>query len=479
MEELRLQAVAARVVAWHNRHPLARRITAAQVSGIGYVALPYGQPVVAGQGGLKAWWAQCKAVLPLLRPSLQAAFTEDFIAPIPLRQVARWAARHGRVLVQAPDDAPVRDVPLSTELQGQASTVYVLSAAVDLGTLRTRVLVGAHKGFGTSAAVLGPRLWNGNRLSASAAAVLVLGLGVGLLVAATGWRQELTAGWAAAPVKPNVQAKVITEKAADAGTEIGKAKPALAQLTQAAPAASATAATRAVPPVAAASAPPSSALSQSSAWAASQAAAPQQTAALPPSPPAALKPLIPDVPVLASAPAPTQAQLGRIELPALGGLISEEAKAAARAQRQNKSADKPNNKAGDKAPPAMAAASAPATTTATGGMPSDTLLRTVAQAPAALPSTARAAGRQAVFALTTRPLRTRAEAEQVMVAMGALLRTAAALNKLNAGAKTQTDILPEGEDWRVVGMPFAKRDDAEQARKLLVARGMRVDVVDF
>jgi hypothetical protein len=106
-------------------------------------------------------------------------------------------------------------------------------------------------------------------------------------------------------------------------------------------------------------------------------------------------------------------------------------------------------------------------------------LRTVAQAPAVLPSTARAAGRQAVFALTTRPLRTRAEAEQVMAAMGALLRTAAALNKLNTGAKTQTDILPEGEDWRVVGMPFASRDDAEQARKLLVARGMRVDVVDF
>jgi hypothetical protein len=30
-----------------------------------------------------------------------------------------------------------------------------------------------------------------------------------------------------------------------------------------------------------------------------------------------------------------------------------------------------------------------------------------------------------------------------------------------------------------VGKPIAKRDDAEPARKLLVARGMRVDVVDF
>jgi hypothetical protein len=41
MEDLRLQAVAARVAAWHNRHPLARRITAAQVHSIGYVALPF------------------------------------------------------------------------------------------------------------------------------------------------------------------------------------------------------------------------------------------------------------------------------------------------------------------------------------------------------------------------------------------------------------------------------------------------------
>lgn len=39
------EAVAARVVAWHNRHPLARRITAAQVHSIGVVALPVAGPV--------------------------------------------------------------------------------------------------------------------------------------------------------------------------------------------------------------------------------------------------------------------------------------------------------------------------------------------------------------------------------------------------------------------------------------------------
>ena len=30
-----------RVVAWHNRHPLARRITAAQVRHVGLVLLPF------------------------------------------------------------------------------------------------------------------------------------------------------------------------------------------------------------------------------------------------------------------------------------------------------------------------------------------------------------------------------------------------------------------------------------------------------
>ncbi|KPF61540.1 hypothetical protein D621_00870, partial [beta proteobacterium AAP51] len=41
MENLRLLAVVDRVVAWHNRHPLARRISAAQVHAVGYVALPF------------------------------------------------------------------------------------------------------------------------------------------------------------------------------------------------------------------------------------------------------------------------------------------------------------------------------------------------------------------------------------------------------------------------------------------------------
>ncbi len=37
----------------------------------------------------------------------------------------------------------------------------------------------------------------------------------------------------------------------------------------------------------------------------------------------------------------------------------------------------------------------------------------------------------------------------------------------------------KGEDWRVVGMPFGSKLEAEKARALLVSRGMRVEVVAF
>ncbi len=76
------------------------------------------------------------------------------------------------------------------------------------------------------------------------------------------------------------------------------------------------------------------------------------------------------------------------------------------------------------------------------------------------------------FALTTRVLRTHAEADQVRVAMQSLLKTVGA-------ADMKVDLMAEGDDWRVVGWPFASRVDADKARALLVSRGMRVQVVDF
>ena len=77
-----------------------------------------------------------------------------------------------------------------------------------------------------------------------------------------------------------------------------------------------------------------------------------------------------------------------------------------------------------------------------------------------------------VFAISTRSLRTRSEADQVQLAMQSLLLTL-------GQEQVQVDVLPQGDDWRVVALPFPRRADAEKGRALLASRGMRVVVVDF
>jgi hypothetical protein len=48
-----------------------------------------------------------------------------------------------------------------------------------------------------------------------------------------------------------------------------------------------------------------------------------------------------------------------------------------------------------------------------------------------------------------------------------------------AHGNVTVEILPQGEDWRVVGWPYPRHDDAEKARALLASRGMRAAVVVF
>ena len=54
-----------------------------------------------------------------------------------------------------------------------------------------------------------------------------------------------------------------------------------------------------------------------------------------------------------------------------------------------------------------------------------------------------------------------------------------ALLKTVAASEVHVDVLPEGDDWRVVGLPFSNRAAADKARALLVSRGMRVEVIGF
>ena len=95
----------------------------------------------------------------------------------------------------------------------------------------------------------------------------------------------------------------------------------------------------------------------------------------------------------------------------------------------------------------------------------------MAVAPAA-PAVSEAVPAATAWALSTRPLRTRAESGQMLAALGELLRE-------QGHDGVRVEMLPAGDDWRVVGWPFARRADAERARAMLVARGLRVEVVDF
>lgn len=93
----RLQEVVARVVAWHNRHPLARRIDASQVHSIGEVRLPF--------ASAKAWGdTPPPPAPPTGAPAPDAlAATGEGHAPTLAEALAQ---RHAR---QAPATAPAID----------------------------------------------------------------------------------------------------------------------------------------------------------------------------------------------------------------------------------------------------------------------------------------------------------------------------------------------------------------------------------
>ena len=540
MDELRLSAVAARLVAWHNRHPLARRIGASHIHAIGYVALPFVAPGAAApavqeatpgelagkaEGGsvseravafarqheaarsaesLPAPGAATAPFNPLA--ALQPDFSETFIDTLQARTVARFALEVGVPLPRAPTDGRVRQVRADGSQPGRAAaSVYLLTAVIETGTRKSRVLLGA----GLLAPVLGPRIFSTPRV----AGVTVLLAALLALVALPLWLLLPGAAPRAAPVVAAPAAAPAADAAASAAAAVVAAQAAVAAsaaaaegasaaLVAQAPASSATAAQAAdeevvavVPVISVAplvQAPPTASDAPGAAapllapLAAPRLERPAAVRAVPAAATAALSadatgpatgPAAASAP--ASAPAPrasARAKRGplQIGLPSIRPQISEEDMAKARAARQANTASTP-------APTAKAGAGQPAAVEQPLPAPQSTAAAarsTPAPNPAAAPATGpRLAATPTpaaptAFALTTRMLRTRAEADQVRVAMRALLQT--------LGAKdVKVDVLSQGDDWRVVGMPFARRADADKARALLVSRGMRVEVVGF
>lgn len=151
MDELRPDEIAARVRAWQHRDPLARRVRDAQVESIGVVALPF----AAADGGGEA--------VP--------AFSEDFIAPLAPARVARFAARHAVAALPPNPATPLREVAADPLPAGQSlHHRYLLTAALEAGGQRTRVLLGPAPG----APVLGRRVPDRRRQAAAGVAAAVL-----------------------------------------------------------------------------------------------------------------------------------------------------------------------------------------------------------------------------------------------------------------------------------------------------------------
>ena len=500
MDDLRLHAVAARVAAWHNRHPLARRITAAQVQSIGYVALPYSvaggvepalegpsSPEAAVEGGgssgggaslreraLARSRHQADVALPVLdtavalpsRPrGLKAAFVEDFIAPLAPRRVARWAMRHGSVLAQAPHSAPLREVQATALPPGRrALTLHVLTAAIEVGGARRRVLLGV----GDPAAVLGPRLWSRARLGTLAGSVAALALAIRIGVPMAAPDVTLLAGAPAPSAAVQAAASAPAGAASHAEPELTlHAAAPLAHSEAHAPAASPEPAPdahasqpRADAQAIHADAPPGPALH------ADAPSGPQlQMAAVREAPAAATAaPVGPHAPVLSTPPLDVEPRLGKVQLPPLDLPHKDAAKAASRQAREERAGKLAQAAQGAASVPAVARPTTPmalAAASAAGAAPRPTA--------APMPTVARGAP---AFAVSTRLLRTRAEADQMAAAMSVLLQG-------NEAGTLRIDVLPQGDDWRVVGWPFPAVAQADKARALLAARGMRVAVVDF
>jgi hypothetical protein len=382
--------IAARVVAWHNRHPLARRLRVADVFSVGHVALPYLSPAAAppkhaaGGGGSLRERAMARArelpgvLAPASGPPLQAAFSEDFIQPLAPTEVAAFGARHGIERPQPPDGAPIRRVPAHVR-SGGLTWRWLLTAELRAGSARTRVLLGSVPG----APVLGRRLWSLPRVAALAA---LGGAAVAMLLAV-----ELGGAGEDEPASVALPPGAVVQ-------------PVAAVASMAAPASAAAVAS--APVEAAASAP-------------TEATASAASAASP----------------AASRPIDVDPRLGKIDLPPIGGVVDARRRQAAAAA-------------------ASAASAAP-------GAARD-----------APPSAATATASAPVFALATRPLRTRAESQQIAEALTALL--------VVPGSPVQrVDVLPAGDDFRVVAWPYAGRTEAQQAQARLLARGHRLQVISF
>ena len=156
-----LRRIVTRVLAWQHRQPLARRITAKDVVGVGIIALPYAQ---SGAPGAQSGELQPLFHQPRLLPGLSH------------RALADFAARHAVAERPGPADWPRRDIERADASSEPApATRYLLTAAVNdalpHGVSPRRLLLAPG-----GPAVWGRRAWSRLRVGVAAGGVLLLAM---------------------------------------------------------------------------------------------------------------------------------------------------------------------------------------------------------------------------------------------------------------------------------------------------------------
>ena len=196
-----MERLAEQIVDWHNRHPLARRIVVGDVHTLGVVALPFVR-ADAQAGGIEPvltdvvsafdamhdhpppsrWSVIVQRVSGLLARRLKRqprtqwrAFNEKFLPGLSPARIERFALAHGFAEAPAePEARPWRVIVIDESLAGAHGgwpfELYLMSAGIDAGRGRTRVLAGR----GIPSQVIGRRIWDPLRFGLAAGALALL-----------------------------------------------------------------------------------------------------------------------------------------------------------------------------------------------------------------------------------------------------------------------------------------------------------------
>ena len=482
-----MDRLAEQVVDWHNRHPLAKRITIYDVHTIGVVALPFmrsgggalggmGQiePVLSNEvsaesleaadwhegttvaaelhpnaahldaladheapsGGKRSPLAMLRALVPLLLRKrskvIWPVFSDRIIENLSVKQIAHFADEYG--YATRPGDAtwPLRTAAVDDALVAQSfgdgggawpCELYVKSAAIDAGNSRTRVLIGRG---GLRPPVLGRRCMDPKRLGAAAlVALLLIGVPAWLL-----WPHGEPAG--EAPHAASAPLPVTPAPSKPAMRPLPASEPALAASS---PASSAVAAIEA---------------GMSASMPASAAATPEPAASQAPD----IRPQI--LPMQGGR---TRGGKPITNAPSIGSEIAAEQGASKPASAL------PEEKPGVKPPLAAAVAAAAA----------------AASAPPSMSPIPRI-----VVALVGPASKDKAEADKLLAVMLALAEpTMPAAPSLAGSApvapttslQSQVFMTPEG--WRPAIYPFSSREQAQLINANLVAHGLHTKAINF